>query len=132
MLVATTSKEFKILGVIVFSAFAVLSWLIPMEQPDDVAVVWTMRIGGICVASVFAISVLDHKPSLTQQEKMGEIPRFVPENCLVGGEELDDRSRECVPYRIPVDAGESMRLFRLNSIQRLFRAKNQGIVRDGR
>ncbi len=95
-----TSNEFKILGVMAFSALAVLSWLIPMEQPDDVAVVWTMRIGGICVASVFAISVLVHKPSLTQQEKMGEIPRFSPENCLVCGEELDDSSRECVQCRV--------------------------------
>ncbi len=90
-----TSQGIKILGLCAFLFFAGVSWMVPMTEPGDAPIVWSLRVVMTGLALVFTALVFHHKPNPTLAEKMGQIPRFAPQRCLACGAPLDEAVSHC-------------------------------------
>lgn len=97
-----TSQGIKILGLCLFSLFAIISWIIPNDKPEDEEAMWGLRIGSTCLVALFVGLIWFHKPGSEQTltERHDAIPRFAPSQCLACGEPLADNSPTCAECQV--------------------------------
>jgi hypothetical protein len=103
---ARTRRGWKVAGAVLLLLGSFAGWTMPIERPDDVAVVWLLRIAVPLAFAATLVSIVRHRPEPAFAERLAAVRPWSHPDCPLCGGALErtapPRCSRCGARHLPL------------------------------